>query len=114
LFALAICFGGSGILAVVGISPYLKAPLTRIIHSSVQPHGEHITWCRVQNRVLGEVQEQCKAVTLAAAENDQVGLQALSRSNDLGLDASGFNELGPIVQTQLRGELGQSLARTID
>src|SRR5688572_31199940 len=78
--------------------------LQLLLAASVQPYGEDVAGRGVQDRVLGEIEQDRQPVALAAAEHDQVDPEPLRRADDLRLDATGLDELTRVAQRQLRSE----------
>src|ERR1700690_1257540 len=56
-----------------------------IFIASLQTNRKHVAMRGVQDRIFGEIHENCEAVPLAAAENDQISLGFLGGAQDLGL-----------------------------
>ena len=64
--------------------------------------------CRVQNRIFGEIDQNCETVTLAAAEDDQIGFGFLGRAQDLRLGVAGRHFAGRALEAEALRQIGES------
>ncbi len=65
----------------------------------------------MQDGVLGEVHQNGEAVTLAAAEHDEIDLPLTGHPDDLRFDISGLDAVKGVRETELRRQRSETLAR---
>lgn len=71
----------------------------------MQPDGQHIAWRGVQHGIFRKVEENGEPVALAAAEHDEIAVQALRGANDFCLDTARFHELWAVLEAEFCREL---------
>src|SRR5688572_17418323 len=100
--------GGDSILAVLIYSTTLKFEvLCHGYERSMQPHCQHIAGRCVENRVLGEVEQNREPMPFPTAEHDEIAAELLRSANDLRFDAAGFDELTTVLERQTAGQLAE-------
>src|ERR1700684_134906 len=85
-----------------------------VLVASAQTYREHVAMRRVQNGVLGEVDENREAMTLAASQHDQVRALFLGHPQNLCLGIAHFDPATHVPGAGARDELPDSCARAVD
>src|SRR5688500_13536522 len=88
------------ISATHGVAARIAVLMSSMPKSSMQSHRQHVARRSVQDRVFGEIEQNCEAVTLAAAERDECACESLGRADDLRFDAARFHELFAVGKTE--------------
>ena len=79
-----------------------------------EAYGEYVAGCRVQDGVLGEIEQDRHSMAFTATDHDEVGVVLLCDAYDLGLYVAGVHDPLGTFQPEVGGELRDALVGAID